>query len=240
MASAMCPKCTIVLVEASSSSYADLAKAVTVAAGLKAHVISNSYGGGESGSQSYNASYNQPGVAVVVSAGDDGYGVQFPASSQYVTAAGGTTLVQSSTTRGWSETAWSDGGSGCSAMYPKPSWQSGLTLCAYRLEADVSAIADPDTGVAVYGPATRGSAWQVYGGTSVASPLIGGIYAVNGGAVTYGSNPYSFSNPYTGAAVLNDVTSGSNGSCGSTYLCTAGPGYDGPTGLGTPNGAKAF
>jgi subtilase family serine protease len=243
MASALCPKCSVILVEANSDSFADLGATENTAAGLDAHVISNSYGGGESGSQPYNADYNHPGVAVTVATGDSGYGAEFPATSQFVTAVGGTTLKKSSTARGWSEAAWSGGGSGCSAIYAKPSWQSSLTLCANRLEADVSAIADPDTGVAVYGPGTRGSAWQVYGGTSVSTQVIAGIYGVNGGAVSYGSNPYSFPTPYQTSGtgwVLNDVTSGGNGSCGSTYLCTAGAGYDGPTGLGTPHGLTAF
>ncbi|HEY3811606.1 MAG TPA: S53 family peptidase [Caulobacteraceae bacterium] len=234
MVSAMCPNCHIVLVEASSSSYNDLAQAEMEAASLGAHAISNSYGGGESGTQSFEAAYNHPGVAITVSSGDSGYGVQFPASSPHVTAVGGTHLVRTSGGRGWSETTWVDGGSGCSTVYAKPSWQHD-TLCSKRMEADVSAVADPNTGVAVFGP-TGGvaSGWMVFGGTSVAAPLVAGVYGVNGGSVNYGSNPYG------ATTALNDVTSGSNGSCGGTYFCTAGAGYDGPTGLGTPNGVTAF
>jgi subtilase family serine protease len=231
MASAMCPNCKIILVEAASPTYGNLAMAVNTAAGLGAHAISNSYGGGENGSQPYEGAYNHPGIAITASSGDSGYGVEFPASSPHVTAAGGTSLFLSG---GRSETVWSGAGSGCSAVYAKPSWQKD-PLCTMRMVADVSAVADPATGVAVYGPASsRRSAWQVYGGTSVAAPLIAGVYANNGGAVNYGSNPYS------GTAALNDVTQGSNGNCGGTYFCTAGPGYDGPTGLGTPNGNSAF
>ena len=234
MASAMCPNCKIILVEATSASFSDLAAAVNTAARLGAHVISNSYGGGESGSQSYEAAYNHAGVAVLASSGDSGYGVQFPAASPHVIAVGGTTLTQSATTRGWTETAWADGGSGCSKLYAKPAWQTD-PLCTMRMEADVSAVADPNTGVAVYAPISSSrSAWQVFGGTSVSSPLIGGIYGANGGAVTYGSNPYA------NKTALFDVVSGSNGSCAGTYFCKAGAGYDGPTGLGTPNGASAF
>ncbi len=234
MASAMCPNCKIILVEANSATYASLATAENTAAALGAHVISNSYGGGEVGSQSYEPAYNHSGVAITVSSGDSGYGVEFPATSPHVTAVGGTSLYQASTPRGWSETAWVDGGSGCSAVYAKPIWQTD-TLCGMRMEADVSAIADPNTGVAVYAPVFGNfSAWQVFGGTSVGAPLVGGVYAANGGAVNYGSNPYA------NLSALNDVTSGSNGSCGGTYFCTAGPGYDGPTGLGTPKGVTAF
>jgi hypothetical protein len=72
----------------------------------------------------------------------------------------------------------------------------------------------------------------------VGAPLVGGIYANNGGAVTAG--PLNAPIPYTDPAGLNDITTGSNGSCGGIYFCTAGPGYDGPTGLGTPSGVGAF
>lgn len=235
MASAMCPSCKIVLVEANSASYNNLATAVNTASTLPGVlVISNSYGGGESGTTSYEPMYNHPGLAVTVSSGDGGYGVEFPASSPHVTAVGGTHLVKASNDRGWTETAWSGAGSGCSTVYAKPAWQTD-TGCTKRTVADVSAVADPATGVAVYAPVNANtSGWMVFGGTSVAAPLIGGIYAVNGGPVNYGSDPYA----NTGA--LFDVTSGSNGSCSPSYLCTAGPGYDGPTGLGTPNGDSAF
>jgi subtilase family serine protease len=234
MASAMCPGCSLLLVEANTNGFLDLAMAVNQAAAMGAHVISNSYGGGEAGSSTYEPYYNYAGIAVTVSSGDSGYGVQFPASSPHVTAVGGTSLVRSSNARAWSETAWSGAGSGCSSVYTKPAWQKDLG-CTRRTVADVSAVADPNTGVAVYGPASRTrSGWLVFGGTSVAAPLVGGIYGVNGTAVSYGSDPYSH------VSALYDVTSGSNGSCGGSYLCTAVAGYDGPTGLGTPHGVTAF
>ncbi|MDE2181925.1 MAG: S53 family peptidase [Alphaproteobacteria bacterium] len=236
MASAMCPNCRVYLVEANSASLYDLATAENRAAWLGAHVISNSYGGDESGTQSYESAYNHSGVAITASSGDSGYagGVEFPASSPHVTATGGTSLYRASNARGWSETVWSGAGSGCSSVYYKPTWQKDQ-LCGMRMVADVSAVADPSTGVAVYGPVTYStSGWQVYGGTSVAAPLIGGIYANNGGSVTYGSNPYA------NQTHLFDVTSGSNGSCGGTYFCTGEIGYDGPSGLGTPDGIGAF
>jgi hypothetical protein len=235
MASAMCPHCKILLVEASNSGFASLAAAVNEAARLGARAISNSYGGGESGSQYYESAYNHPYIAITVSAGDSGYGVQFPASSPHVTAVGGTSLVRASNARGWNETAWNDGGSGCSSIYSKPSWQRDAS-CPRRMVADVSAVADPATAVAVYGPTTSSttSGWMMFGGTSVAAPLIAGIYGANGVSVMYASTAYSH------AGELFDVISGSNGSCGGTYFCTARPGYDGPTGLGTPNGITAF
>jgi subtilase family serine protease len=234
MASAMCPNCKIILVEADTASFGNLAAAVNMAAQLGADAISNSYGGSEGASASYESAYNHPGVAVTVSTGDNGYGVSFPSTSPHVIAVGGTHLVRSATARGWTETAWSGAGSGCSTVYAKPTWQTD-TLCAKRTVADVSAVADPNTGVAVYGPTSRSfSGWMVFGGTSASAPLIAGIYGVNGGTANYGANPYG------NTAGLFDVTSGSNGSCGGTYLCTAVPGFDGPTGLGTPNGSSAF
>jgi subtilase family serine protease len=234
MASAICPNCKLILVEGNSASFQDLATAVNTAASLGAHVISNSYGGGESGGASVESFYAHAGIAVTASSGDSGFGVEFPASSPHVTAVGGTSLRTAANTRGWTETAWSGAGSGCSTVFPKPSWQTD-TGCANRTVADVSAVADPNTGVAVFGPASRSkSAFLVFGGTSVAAPLIGAIYAVNGGAVSSGSDPYAHT------SALFDVVSGSNGSCGGSYLCTAGIGYDGPTGLGTPNGTAAF
>jgi subtilase family serine protease len=235
MASAMCSGCKLVLIEATTPSFSNLAAAVNRAASLAGvTVISNSYGGGETGSASYESAYNHPGKAVTVSTGDSGYGVQFPASSPHVIAVGGTHLVRASNARGWSETAWSSGGSGCSTVYAKPSFQTDA-LCTNRVEADVSAVGDPATGVAVYGPVSRkGSGWLVFGGTSVSAPLIGGIYGVTG------HTPNGADSIYAHVGSLNDVTGGSNGSCGGTYFCTAQPGYYGPTGNGSPNGTGAF
>lgn len=234
MASALCPGCRIILVEADSNSYNDLAAAVDTAVALGATVVSNSYGGGESGTQAFEASYNHPGVAITVSSGDSGFGVQFPASSPHVIAVGGTSLhISTSAPRGWKETAWAHAGSGCSAIYAKPKWQIDRS-CPRRMEADVSAVADPSTGVAVFAPNNYGtSVWMVFGGTSVAAPLIAAIYGANGGAATDGS-------PYANIGALNDVVAGTNGTCGIAYYCKAGPGYDGPTGLGTPIGITAF
>jgi subtilase family serine protease len=242
MASAVCPNCKILLVEANSNAYTDLGAAVDRAALVGANAISNSYGGGEfsvEGSSTYNDHYNHPGIAVTVSSGDGGYGVEFPAASQYVTAVGGTSLTKNTSTRGWTESAWSGAGSGCSRYIAKPSWQHD-SGCSRRTVADVSAVANPSTGVAVYDSygSSGGANWYVFGGTSVAAPIIASVYALAGNAssVSYGSYPYGHT------ASLFDVTSGSNGSCGyySRYLCKAGSGYDGPTGLGTPNGTGAF
>ncbi|HEY8765369.1 MAG TPA: S53 family peptidase [Solirubrobacteraceae bacterium] len=234
MASAICPNCNIMLVEASSNSFANLSASVDTAARLGANTISNSYGGSEFSSETSSEShYSHPGVAITVSSGDNGYGVEFPASSQYVTAVGGTSLNTAANTRGWSETVWNGAGSGCSAYIAKPTWQKD-TGCSRRTVADVAAVADPNTGVAVY-DTYHTSGWLVFGGTSVASPIIASVYALAGNT---GSITPAF--PYAHSGSLFDVTSGSNGSCGGSYLCTGGTGFDGPTGLGTPIGTGAF
>jgi subtilase family serine protease len=241
MVSAICPSCHILLVEASSASFGNLGTAVDYAAGQPGVVaISNSYGGSDAADSTYGHYYQHSGIAVTASAGDSGYGAEYPASSDYVTAVGGTSLThQASNGRAWTETAWSGTGSGCSAYNTQPSWQStSVTGCANRAEADVSADADPNTGVAVYDSYSyRGyRGWLVFGGTSVASPIIASVYALGG--VQASVNEANL--PYSDASGLYDVTSGSNGSCSPAQLCTAGPGWDGPTGLGTPNGTAAF
>lgn len=238
----ICPNCKILFVEAKTNSFANLSAAVDRAALLGANVISNSYGAGEFSSEtssSYDGHYNHPGVAVTVSSGDNGFAVEYPAASQYVTAVGGTTLARDGSPRGWSETAWNGAGSGCSAYEPKPSWQSGATLCSARAVADVAADADPSSGASIYDstPYQGGTGWYQIGGTSLSAPLIGGVYALAGNA---SSTSYPVSLPWAHASSLFDVTAGSNGSCSPSVWCTAGSGWDGPTGLGTPNGVGAF
>ncbi|MFJ7303395.1 putative Ig domain-containing protein [Streptomyces sp. NPDC099088] len=242
MVSAVCPNCNIVLVEANSANDTDLGAAENEAVALGAKFVSNSWGGDESSSQtSEDTSYfKHPGVAITVSSGDEAYGAEYPATSQYVTAVGGTALTTSSSSRGWSESVWKTNstegtGSGCSAYDAKPSWQTD-TGCSKRMESDVSAVADPATGVAVY-DTYGGSGWAVYGGTSASAPIIAGVYALAG---TPGSADYPAKYPYSHTSSLYDVTSGNNGSCSPSYFCTAGTGYDGPTGWGTPNGTAAF
>ncbi len=241
MVSAIAPNAHIILVEATSPTMANLGTSVNRGVTMGAKFVSNSYGGGESSSDtSYDNSYfNHPGVAITVSSGDSGYGVEYPAASKYVTAVGGTALNRASNARGWSESVWSTNssegaGSGCSSYDAKPSWQHD-SGCSRRTVADVSAVADPATGVAVYDTYGVGG-WLVFGGTSVAAPLIAGVYA-DAGTPSSGSYPASF--PYAHTGNLNDVTTGQTSTCG-TYLCKAQVGYDGPTGLGTPNGLTAF
>jgi hypothetical protein len=249
MVSAVCPGCKILLVESDSNSFLDLGAAVNEAYSLGANAISNSYGGNEFfGETSYAGSYNHPGVAITASSGDAGYGVEVPAAYGTVVAVGGTNLTTAANTRGWTEAAWSGAGSGCSSQISKPTWQKDAG-CSHRTVADVSAVADPNTGVAVYDSygSTGGANWYVFGGTSVASPIVASVYGLAGNA---GSTDYPAKLAYASPGSLFDVTSGSNGNCtrktrrggssGAAYLCTAGQGYDGPTGLGTPNGTGGF
>jgi subtilase family serine protease len=237
MVSATCPSCNILLVEADTPTMDNLGTAVNAAVTLGAKYVSNSYGGSEDSSIAGADSqyFDHPGVAITASTGDSGYGASYPATGAHVTAVGGTSLTQDGSTRGWSETAWSGAGSGCSAVIDQPSFQAGVdTGCSSRAEADVSAVADPQTGVAVY-DTYQEAGWNVYGGTSASAPIIASVYALAG-------SPGSAANadPYANPSALNDVTSGSNGSCSAPVQCEAGPGWDGPTGLGTPNGTGAF
>jgi hypothetical protein len=238
MVSAICPGCHILLIEASSNSDSSLFSAINRAVTMGVKVVSNSWGGDEGSSEtSLDARYlNHPGVAITASTGDDGFGTEFPAASRFVTAVGGTSLEPSSDGRGWSETAWTSGGSGCSRYEAKPSWQKTVTTnCSGRAEADVAAVADPRTGVAVY-QSFGEPGWSVYGGTSAAAPIIAAMFALAGEP---GATDYPASYPYSHGSGLFDVTSGGNGACG-TLMCTAAAGWDGPTGLGTPNGITAF
>jgi hypothetical protein len=241
MASAMCPSCHILLVESTNDYLNNLAAAANYAA-AHANAVSNSYGGSEGGTTSYESAYNHSDVAITVSSGDYGYGVQFPASSPHVIAVGGTSLRKSS--GAWTETAWSGAGSGCSSVYGILQNSGGfkvqdsaVTGCPNRAIADVSAIADPNTGVAVYGPTSRTrSGWMIFGGTSVAAPLIAGIYGA-----TNDTSGYMSAKLYgSSSSAFRDVTSGSNGTCPTTQWCKARAGWDGPTGLGTPQTGSAF
>ncbi len=238
MVSATCPNCKILLVEAPNTT-TDLTTAEDTAATLGANTISNSYGTNESSAlTSFDSHYNHPGVPIVVASGDNGYaaGPQWPAVIPSVTSAGGTSLSHTGIGRGWSESVWNDGaagaiaGSACSAYEAKPVWQHDPG-CSKRTVADVAAVAKNLAVYDTFGLASPG--WFPVGGTSAASPVIAGVYALGGS--TAGT-----SDVYAQAGLLFDVATGNNGTCNSSYLCTAGPGYDGPTGFGTPCGVGAF
>jgi hypothetical protein len=242
MVSAVCPSCNILLVEGDDAGFESLGAAVNQAVTLGAKYVSNSYGdsSGEFPEDlGYNTYYDHPGVVITASSGDWGYGAIYPASAPGVTAVGGTSLRQDGS-GSWSESVWNGAGSGCSRYQDKPAWQSD-SGCAKRTVADVSAVADPNTGVAVYNDYGLGG-WAVYGGTSASAPIIAATYAL-AGVPQVDTNPAQY--PYDSRTVaaaqeINDVSGGSNGSCSPAYLCTGVEGYDGPTGLGTPHGVGAF
>jgi MYXO-CTERM domain-containing protein len=237
MASAGCPKCKILVVQADDDTGNGLQIAQNTAASLGATVISDSWGSPEQAGQSLDAEeafFDHPNVAVFVAAGDNGYddagsGPDYPGTSAYTIAVGGTRLSKSTgSARGWTEVAWTSGGSACSLSIAKPGYQTS-TGCAFKATTDIAAVADPQTGVAVYN--TRNGGWTVVGGTSAAAPLVAAIFADTGnGAQTSGEFVKA------NAAKLNNVLEGSNGTCTNTVLCKAGIGWDGPTGYGSPNG----
>jgi PKD repeat protein len=230
--SAICPNCHILLVEANSSSSSDMQTAMQTAAAQGAKQISASWTVTSNSAPPGQDTF--PGIATVAATGDNGYlgpgEDNYPAALPGVTAAGGTSLAPAATAspRGFSEGAWSGAGSGCDLAVPKPAWQTD-TGCTGRSYADLSADADPNTGLAVY----DAGQWLQFGGTSLATPLIAAYYAITGVAATSPQWAYGASGQ------LNDITSGSNGSCAAdiAYICTAGSGYDGPTGLGSISGA---
>jgi len=247
MVSAACPECHILLVEGDSASFDDLGASENEAVALGANEVSNSYGGTEAnGVAAYAADYTHPGVAIVASSGDSGYGIpSVPAEFSSVVAVGGTSLTKAANSRGWSESAWFGAGSGCSAWVDKPAWQTDAN-CPGRMIADVAADADPQTGPAIYvtdTPDLQGlpSGWSVVGGTSASSPFIAGVIALAGNPAKY-ADASAFYAPAAKSG-LNDVVGGTNGifqDCGGDYQCNAVTGYDGPTGMGTPNGLSAF
>ena len=246
VAHGICPNCKIVLVEANSNSLGNLAAGVKTAAKLGATEISNSYGGSEFSSElseTYAAPYNQPGVAVTVSSGDNGYGsFGFPAALSSVITVGGTTLTLGEGNSYSGESVWSGAGSGCSLYVGAPSWQGFTTACnGKRATADVAADANPSTGASVYDSVKyQGrSGWFQIGGTSLSAPLVAGVYALAGGLPSGTSGASGLYGHLGEGSVLRDVTSGSNGSCG-TLMCQGAAGYDGPTGVGTPLGIGAF
>lgn len=284
MVSAICPQCRIRVYESTGADSSYMSRMVELAASDPGVIaISNSYGTTESNwfadpnIANDAARIQASGAALVYASGDSGYGVNCPACLNTVLAVGGTTLTKTTTGRLWAETAWNKAGSGCDrdagSLYARPAWSDPAAMlmppqstCTRRMVADVSAVADPATGVAVYAPCGFGGllfgsvSWCVAGGTSAAAPIWAGLIGARGriadaaypaecagvtsqnrigcflyykAAVKSGAT-YSYN---SANAQLNDVTSGSNGSCSSSILCTAKAGYDGPSGLGTPRPA---
>jgi hypothetical protein len=299
---ATCKNCKVLLVEAGSTDDSSLEIAERTAERLGATEISNSWGGPECVVEGFvrecvdelpgfegGRTFNDPGTVITVAAGDDGYldwdtspsgFTDYPASSPYVVAVGGTRLSKLGVGGTWTgETVWNGYGAtggGCSVEFEAQPWQqsasdwSSVGCASHRAVADVSADADPYTGFAVYDssseeckPEHEAVHWCPIGGTSLASPLIASVFALAGGAngVSYPARTLYENERYTPSA-LHDVSSGSNGKCTLGYnletglsecetaeeaancsgqlICVAAPCYDGPTGVGTPDGIAAF
>jgi subtilase family serine protease len=224
--SAICTDCKILLVEANTNSFADLGAAVNTAAALGATAVSNSYGGTEAAGNAAMCSqfYNHPGVVVTASSGDASLSLNSPANCPNVVAVGGTTLNPNGT-----ETAWNAGtagaGGGCSAQIPLPTWQMpNVTNCPNsRAISDVSAVADPNTGVFVEDTFQQGGGLMV-GGTSVSAPLVAAVYALAGGT------------PNATSAAMVPWANSANGCLNPV----GGAAYGFQTGLGSPNGLNCF
>jgi subtilase family serine protease len=232
MVSAICPHCKIIVSEAVNGTLKNLSDAVNAAVTQGATEVSNSYTIAEaSGMDQYNSAYEHDGVPITAAAGDKGYGVGYPASISKVTAVGGASLVKTGDT--WEEAVWPGTGSGCSGFEKKPSWQTD-SGCSYRTVNDLAVVADPATGVSAFVAYTGG--WAVFGGTSVGAPIVAGLYALAGN----GAHLNSPKTLYEHADSFAPITSRSNGTCYPNYLCSGGPGYDGPSGLGMPVGLSAF
>lgn len=241
MVSASCPKCTIYLIE-SNGSLSDMQTAETEAVTLGAHIVTNSWICYGSAACVTSSAFSTPGVTYLASSGDIGYGeAGAPMAFPSVVAVGGSTLSKNSSKRGWIESAWSGSGSGCVTGVTKPSWQHDPD-CSSRMTADVGADADPSTGAAEYDSYGYGG-WVVVGGTSLASPLLAGVFALAGDATTQNGGE-TFWTKVGKVRHLYHVNSGSNGTCSPTYFCTDGTheygAYGGPTGWGTPNGVGQF
>jgi hypothetical protein len=248
MVSAICPECHILLVEAKSNSFEDLFAAENEAVTLGVTEITNSWAGAEFSAETwtYDKDLDHPGIPITVAAGDDGYGVMYPAASPYVISVGGTALKkESKTSRGWVEEVWRDSkkkvgeflagtGSGCSLYEERqPRWQPSKPGCENRIDNDVAVVASLNTPVSVYNSNEPSNPWSPYGGTSVGSPIVAAVEALSNGF----SRSISAEAFYVSALEeMFDVTMGNNGECSVKFLCNAEIGYDGPTGWGAPDG----
>jgi len=233
------PQAKILLVEANSSSYADLFGSVDIAVANGASVVTMSFGGGESKTESqYDSHFVAPGVVFFASSGDSGHGVEYPAGSPNVVGVGGTSLTIQSDGTYVSETAWNGSGGGTSRFEPEPSYQTGVQSTGKRTVPDISYDANPNTGVPVY-DSYGGYNWFQVGGTSMSSPEWAALTAIANservalgkGTLNSSSSNNFLANIYGLSADLHDITKGRDGLC---PVCRTKVGYDEVTGLGTP------
>jgi kumamolisin len=267
----MAPKAAIILVEACSNSETDLFYAEQVAFNYivknypAGGQVSNSWGGAEFSGQTgddalfadFSYSYSVP-ILALASAGDDGYGAQYPSTSPWLISAGGTSVMRNATTSKFtSESCWSGSGGGVSAeetyatafgggnVGPWADFQYPLYGQSARVTPDLSFDADPSSGLWIYSGYGLGG-WNVVGGTSLASPALAGIInragnklgsvyimpAISSAYFSTWENNLIYSQLATAAAYKTnfyDVTTGSNGT-------SAVKSYDTCTGVGSPRG----
>ncbi|MBV9719480.1 MAG: peptidase S8 [Candidatus Eremiobacteraeota bacterium] len=244
MVSAACPKCSIALIE-SDGSITGMEEAEATAVSLGAHIVSNSwicYGSTDCGDTAFSTYFDTPGVVYLAASGDEAYNnIGAPSVLDSVVAVGGSQLSKSGSK--YNETVWNDAGSGCATGVTKPSWQKDPS-CSSRTDADVSSEAGCSPGVAEYDTYGSGG-WIVECGTSAASPLNAGVFALAGNASSQNAGQKFWTlKKKKRSKDLNYISVGSNGSCGGSYLCTAGTKqfgtYGAPIGWGSPHGVGAY
>jgi subtilase family serine protease len=270
MASAACPACHLIEVQVpladgstatqtdADTAAKDFASAVTTAIGMGANAVSISFQFNTDDSMTTGDpanALNHKGVAIVASAGDnaaEGKNSGWPQNLGTVVSVGGTSLYTTNANgTQFTQTAWSDTGSGCTPNLPPANGQPAAIAAdcqGHRASTDISAVADPSTGVATYdtyAPATGVPAdWTIAGGTSAGSPFIAGLYARGGNLANVLGPNTLYSAP---SSAFFDVTLGQNAPpayCQNQQealsLCKAGTGWDGPSGIGAPSGLGAF
>ena len=230
------PGAKVLLIEAKSASISDLMAAVAVANSTRGvSVVSMSWGGSDSNSQlAYDGYFTHTGITYLAASGDNGSGAEWPSDSPNVIAVGGTSLATTAATRTIAatratEVAWSSSGGGISFVEPEPSYQAKAQSTGQRTTPDVSAVADPNTGLMVY--TTSGGGWVQVGGTSLSTPIWAGIIAIADQGRALAGKP-----TLSSAQALGDLY---NAPTGSFYDVSSGnrasASYDTSTGLGTPN-----
>ncbi|GAA0296742.1 peptidase S8 [Streptomyces polychromogenes] len=233
--SATCPGCGITLVEAPTAFIvSSLMPAVDIAGSLPGVTgVNGSWAIAEQAAEGSLDSHFRPGLVYTFASGDVGGVPVYPSVSPYVTSVGGTKLTRAFNLRGWTESAWAGTGGGCSPYEPQPAFQQGFAPCATRSTPDISAVADPDSGMAAYvsTPGNPTVGWQVVGGTSLSSPLVAGMYALAGRP---GPNDRPNAYPYAHPGAFHDIVTGVAG----PYAAL--PGYDRASGIGTPRGLRGL
>ena len=233
IASAACPGCRLLVVQADDNSHDAMYTALFQAMAMRPAVVSNSWGAPEADVNVpliENTFAQYPGIGVFAATGDSGYqgggaGPIYPSTSRRVIAVGGTVLSRAANARGWSEAAWAMAGSSCSDAIARLPTQA-TAACPRRAASDLSAVAGAP-GIAVYN--THQGGWIAMQGTSAAAPLVAALFAARG----LGNVLPEYIPALAGA--LHDITAGATGSCA---LCKAAPGWDGPTGYGTPDASS--